>query len=479
MVLSYGKWKDALTEDFPLSIGFGFFWSWIWIIFLAHFFSASSADTFSAFSIGQILPIAVYGLTFVFFGILLKSKRIVLHGKTYLAILPIIALVGTVFLYYGEYYALTNIVIYRIVGGILCGVGAAGIHMEWGRLLGSNGPRKTMIHIILGSIIAAFIVVIIALLPIIFSFTICLALPFATMYIYRLRTRSIGQLWKHGLKNDMKVPKKFFFTAVVQGLAFGIGQAFITFSETAIPPVFLVSISLLFAALMVFILAIIFEMDFNNLIYRYGFGLTATGFLLFVFLGSINTSAWIIQSIGYRFIDIMMWSLCAFLVKQKGVSANWIFSFTAVLLISLSIGGCIGYITLSNSSTISLNMNRIACLMLFVILVASLFLSSEKNLAEGWGISKPSDSIDVDASATKMAIDSISRHYKLTPRERDILSFLSKGRNAAFICGELTLSKETVKAHMRNIYRKLDVHSLQDVLDLFEDETALQRTTKG
>ncbi len=43
---------------------------------------------------------------------------------------------------------------------------------------------------------------------------------------------------------------------------------------------------------------------------------------------------------------------------------------------------------------------------------------------------------------------------------------LARGRSGPFIQEELTLSQSTVKTHTRNIYRKLDVASKQDLLDL-------------
>ena len=45
---------------------------------------------------------------------------------------------------------------------------------------------------------------------------------------------------------------------------------------------------------------------------------------------------------------------------------------------------------------------------------------------------------------------------------------LAKGRNAAYVQKELVISEGTVRTHMRNIYRKLDVHSQQELMDLVD-----------
>ncbi|MBI2914861.1 MAG: response regulator transcription factor [Firmicutes bacterium] len=44
---------------------------------------------------------------------------------------------------------------------------------------------------------------------------------------------------------------------------------------------------------------------------------------------------------------------------------------------------------------------------------------------------------------------------RLTPRERDVLRLIARGRNNREIAGALFISEHTVKNHVSNIYRKL------------------------
>lgn len=61
---------------------------------------------------------------------------------------------------------------------------------------------------------------------------------------------------------------------------------------------------------------------------------------------------------------------------------------------------------------------------------------------------------------------SLAREHDLTKRELDILNYLSLGYSAKRIGEMLFISERTVQTHTRNIYRKLDVHTRQDVIDL-------------
>ena len=51
---------------------------------------------------------------------------------------------------------------------------------------------------------------------------------------------------------------------------------------------------------------------------------------------------------------------------------------------------------------------------------------------------------------------------------------LAQGRSQPYIRDVLYLSKNTVSTHTRHIYKKLDVHSKQELLDLLEDESTSQ-----
>ncbi len=48
-------------------------------------------------------------------------------------------------------------------------------------------------------------------------------------------------------------------------------------------------------------------------------------------------------------------------------------------------------------------------------------------------------------------------HLGLTQRESEVLGLIVSGRSNRAIAGQLTLSEETIKSHVRGIYRKLDV----------------------
>ena len=64
----------------------------------------------------------------------------------------------------------------------------------------------------------------------------------------------------------------------------------------------------------------------------------------------------------------------------------------------------------------------------------------------------------------------VAERHGLTRREEEILQLLVRGRSTARIAETLCITPATTRTHLRNIYAKLDVHSQQEVLDLYERE---------
>lgn len=65
--------------------------------------------------------------------------------------------------------------------------------------------------------------------------------------------------------------------------------------------------------------------------------------------------------------------------------------------------------------------------------------------------------------------DEIVSTYLLSEREREVLVLLAKGHNAAFIQDKLCISRSTAKTHINHIYKKLDIHTHQELLTMVED----------
>lgn len=73
-----------------------------------------------------------------------------------------------------------------------------------------------------------------------------------------------------------------------------------------------------------------------------------------------------------------------------------------------------------------------------------------------------------DDGGIATACHSLSVDYGLTKREAEVLEFFAHGRDVAFVCDALYLSRNTVKSYSKLIYAKLGVHTKQELIDLVE-----------
>lgn len=61
----------------------------------------------------------------------------------------------------------------------------------------------------------------------------------------------------------------------------------------------------------------------------------------------------------------------------------------------------------------------------------------------------------------------LAEEHGLSARETEILNYLARGRSQPYIREDLMLSKNTISTHVKHIYQKLNIHSRQELIDLF------------
>jgi DNA-binding CsgD family transcriptional regulator len=69
----------------------------------------------------------------------------------------------------------------------------------------------------------------------------------------------------------------------------------------------------------------------------------------------------------------------------------------------------------------------------------------------------------------KRAVLMLTNEYGLTEREMQILAYLENGRNTTYIADTLGIAKATAKAHKYSIYKKLHIHTAQELKELLRE----------
>ena len=65
-------------------------------------------------------------------------------------------------------------------------------------------------------------------------------------------------------------------------------------------------------------------------------------------------------------------------------------------------------------------------------------------------------------------LEQVSVRCNLGKREREVLGLLLQQKTASEIATEMTIANGTAKSHIRHVYKKLGIHSREELFDLFE-----------
>ncbi len=114
----------------------------------------------------------------------------------------------------------------------------------------------------------------------------------------------------------------------------------------------------------------------------------------------------------------------------------------------------------------------VAAVGLAVVILCVTLWRNERVATSGWGVLteeiRSGNRSESSQERLLRICGEAARRFGLTPREKDILTLLVQGKTARDIEGDLLLTQNTVKTHIRHIYTKLDVHSKTELVETFE-----------
>lgn len=465
----------AEIKSHPLIVfGFSLFWLWVWLVVQSSFLNSSILSFFGYGIATWTVPLAAYGIAFLLLGVLYGVKRIAPRSTPYKIAVGAITTFGAASCALFSSFPTTNNGVTNtllVIGGLLAGAGTACIHVEWGRLLSKLGSRKTIIHTSFGTMGAMLLILLCSLLPISVQWGILVVLPISCMLIVCGQQRHLVDAGESKREKEVRlyIPWRLFATSFIQGTAFGMLQTILLIVDKTQETTIISVIGSVIGAILVLVVVFAFKLDFNYLIYYVGFVILAASFAIMATAGSYFIGGWVLNAIGYRFIDILMWGLCAYFIKHYGLPTNWVFPVaTCALVLGEVFGALLGQLIKTFSSTQSGGLETLSVVMLFIILLGSLFLSNTHNLEKGWGIIRPFESEGLKETRDAACM-LVADGFDLTARELEIFIRLAEGQKRSGIAEELHLAPETIKTHVRNIYRKMQLHSQEELIQLVED----------
>lgn len=265
---------------------------------------------------------------------------------------------------------------------------------------------------------------------------------------------------------ELRIPRALFVTMVAIGVLAGL-------RVVAVPGGYFDllignTIVLVVAGAIAVYMALFRKMNFNRLIYLVGFPVMVMGLAITLHPGEgampIGNA---LYTLGYHVFYAVIWALYSYLVRFSSFNYYW-------LPITAAVGGFAGRffsvvaLDLAGSYIdLDLYLPFITAVVIVLTLMLAIFLCSQNNMKSGWGSIAPGNDDFILDSFERNCV-AVAKNAGLTPRESDVLQLLARGRNRQFIADKLFITEGTAKTHIKHVYRKVGVHSQQELIDVVE-----------
>ena len=83
-------------------------------------------------------------------------------------------------------------------------------------------------------------------------------------------------------------------------------------------------------------------------------------------------------------------------------------------------------------------------------------------------VKSSSEISEADKPHQSYMIEGLAYHFNLTPRESEVVSWLARGYNLEKTAEKLHVSINTIRTHSQSAYRKMGIHSRQELIDLVD-----------
>lgn len=228
------------------------------------------------------------------------------------------------------------------------------------------------------------------------------------------------------------------------------------------------------------------------LTYRLSLPIMVAGFVAIALLFDTHAAASLLLiNVGYEFFDILTWVLFVDVSRRRSENALHIFGLgVAFMFTGMAVGTMAGSVIDAMIASGSTQITVVAMMAtLCLVVVAFMVLPEgvvsqlsetmrtsrkEKDADESSRNEEPAEDPAANASAGRLEqhCACVARDYGLTPRESEVIVLLAYGRTLSIIARDLQIAKGTARTHIENIYRKLDVHKQQELIDLVEEYEA-------
>ena len=479
-----GERSRGITKLSASSFGLGAFFSSMLIYagsvtpFLRYDGITDFVSMFARVSLASLLLVSVVLAIALYKGVTLPSRGLKGAGGV------LYVLSGAAFCFMAVSSVDEPVLLYA--GGIACGCGNALMCLVWGRIFRRFSLNEALVNIACACVLASLVYGVITYAPPLVGVAVFMTCTVLAIVVPLLTQESqAGQVdvptTVHTLLSFVSVIAKPALGLLV--FSYVMGLTCYTFVDVF--DLYLAAAILSAAVLGVLACLKLPGKPLTRLLYR-----DLVPLFAIVALAIPNiTNALIGESPLTMLSTLLLYTFAAFLTlatlcaiaNASEFSSDFVFATALVLFAAASLAG------LASSEALSPAMANVMVTVVTTVYAFILVVMRDEKTddaleelapqLEESGVAAPRREGEELTEATPLSVaarcDALAAEYDLTAREREILAYLAECRNAPYISEVLFISPNTVRTHIHNIYRKLDVSSREDILRLTKPATVV------
>ena len=263
--------------------------------------------------------------------------------------------------------------------------------------------------------------------------------------------------------------------AVLFGFSFGFtgGSYSLVPAELYYAPSLMVVLAAVLAAGLILVTAFAMELRVWQLMFQVSLPLMGVAYLLMPDTAYLMVGPGI-HALGYQYFFIAYWSLLSQPEARAGATPHLA---AAVGMLAVQAGqalGLAGWDVLLLIAGHEPDLRAVSIVAVAVVLVVSAALIHRPAPGDevvAWENDRPGrDGSPAGAVGASLedCVSLLARQRGLSTREEQVCVPLGRGRNRSYVAERLGISLETAKTHATNVYRKLGIHSQQELLDAID-----------
>lgn len=449
-------------------------WIWIGYFSFGFFWELGPGVTLVSNYLCSAVFFAAFGCT-LFLRALFVDKTPILSQNAKMAIFVAIPIATIALLAISLYVdSLSGVLI--VIAFAVAGVGSGHLLLQWGQILCANTTLHAMVMLCISAAVGFFVLSLFSTMqpP---ALLLTLLLTFAMSGFFALRIYEMGPtsdpITKDESIHSFDFLPKLSMTNLIYGIVFGYSIGFALRSHLAneVPGPMLEAI---FIALASGLLALIIGMKKSHISFPNMQRTTFACVIGLLILQVLTTDAFALLN-GLMLVAVTFLyglnNLNVLVVIAIKRNLNCIYHMGAgfwpyvigagIGLCGMGIADAAGWLAPETRMFVTLGLVIIVALSTaFSMFARDSITSTMTNQAQ-----------EATSEDDHLGEAQLCEHYNLSAREREVFSYLVRGRNSRYIQEKLVISEHTVKTHIHHIYQKTGVSSRQQLIDLVEDRS--------